>query len=497
MQGSKFLNSLRGKITAAYVVIVIITIILGLFSLLDLLFVERQVAEGEVVYNLNGVILEMRRNEKYLFLYSDQESGRLVDQQVERAMRMLRMQRDILSKISSVSEIEHIEELLQQYRKNLQQWNRTSDVRPRELESKIREQGHEVSLFTESLSKLERKMLETAIRKSRWFLSGLLSLIGLMIYVVGHQLIKHTVTPLKQLERQLAPQEDSRFKNLIPPSGDREFITLTTAFNQMLKELEIRQKRMMHSEKLASLGILASGVAHELNNPLSNISTSCQLLTEELEEADREQLYIWLRQIDRETERGRKIVASLLDFGRHKSFATNRCELAQIVNDTMMMIQKMLRRSDTQLDINIPEQLYILVDSQRIQQMLINLVQNALNAGGKDTHVIIDAEQLNPDHEIFPDDAEVVGDLSCLNSTEDNFVKITVSDNGPGISHENLTHVFDPFFTTNQPGRGVGLGLYIVREIVNEHNGCLAISSHSGKGTQVKILLPQVSRRKD
>jgi len=91
---------------------------------------------------------------------------------------------------------------------------------------------------------------------------------------------------------------------------------------------------------------------------------------------------------------------------------------------------------------------------------------------------------------MIPDGAEVAGDLKCVNDYDSSFIEILVSDNGPGIPADNLSKIFDPFFTTNEPGYGAGLGLYIVQEIMQEHDGCLAIASRPGKGTQVILLLP-------
>ncbi len=286
------------------------------------------------------------------------------------------------------------------------------------------------------------------------------------------------------------PIARGHFDHLEPPSSDREFVTFTNAFNRMLKELQIHQKRMLQSEKLASLGILASGVAHELNNPLSNISSSCQLLMEEMTEADPEQLNKWLQQIDNETERGRNIVRTLLDFGRQHIFQKSRIKLLDLINETQIFIGKTLQQYSAQLSINVPGDLWLEADKQRIQQLFINLIQNALHAGGEGVHCRISAVLCDKGVSMIPDGAEMAGDLKCISDYDGRFIEILVADDGPGISAESLAKVFDPFYTTSEPGQGVGLGLYIVQEIVREHDGCLAISSQPGKGTQVIILLP-------
>ena len=483
------LTSLRGKITSAYIILVISTAVLGIIAFSDLLFLGRQVSEGDVVYKLKDEILEMRREEKNLFLYSDTNALSRADEHAALSQAILQQNESTLASIMDKSDPLMIVKALSVYRDKLGQWEVIADSERESLQEQIRTLGHQFYLYVESISSQERRMLETAVRKSRWFLLMSLLMIGLSIFIVGRQLKRVAVTPLKQLESQLMQIAEGRFKRLEPPSNDREFITFTNVFNRMLKELGIRQKRMLQSDKLASLGILASGVAHELNNPLSNISSSCQLLLEELTEAEPEQLNIWLKQIDSETERGRNIVRTLLDFGSQRVFQKHRLKLLDLINETQIMIGKSLREYSANLTINIPDDLEVDVDKQRIQQLFINLIQNALHASGKNVHLRISAVLCDRSVSTIPEGAEIAGNLNCSTDYHGQFVEILVSDDGPGITSENLSRIFDPFFTTGEPGHGIGLGLFIAQEIVREHDGCIAITSQPGNGTRVIVLL--------
>lgn len=491
------LTSLRGKITSAYITLVVGTAALGIIAFSDLLFLERQVTEGEVVSDLKDAVLEMRREEKNLFLYADTEAFSRADEHATLSLSILQAYQTALGEIMRESGPLTMTKTLNTYRTKLGHWKAASVSDRKQLQDEIRTLGHKIYLTVESLSKQERRMLETTVRESQWVLLISLFLIGLSIYVVGRQLKRVAVTPLKQLESRLMQIAKGRFNHLEPPSNDREFITLTNAFNRMLKELEIRQKRMLQSEKLASLGILASGVAHELNNPLSNISSSCQLLIEELTEADPAQLNIWLKQIDSETERGRNIVRTLLDFGSQRVFQKHRLKLLDLINETQIIIGKTLQQYSAKLTINVPDDLELDVDKQRIQQLFINLIQNAVHASGQGIHIRISAILCNRGVSMIPDGAEVAGNLKCITDYDGQFIEILVADDGPGIPSESLSKIFDPFFTTSEPGHGVGLGLYIVQEIVREHDGCLAITSKPGKGTQVIVLLPGEEPNRD
>ncbi len=489
--GSSFdLSSLRGKITSAYIVLVIGIVALGIIAFLDLLFLERQVTEGEVVSDLKDAVLEMRREEKNLFLYADDEALSRADEYAMVSLNILQKYNAALDAIVYDSELSLTVRVLHDYRVLLGRWELASVGDQERLRDEIRTLGHQIYLSVDLLAKQERRMLESAVQESQWFLLVFLPVIGLAIYIVGRQLKRVAVTPLKQLESQLVSIAKGRFKHLDPPSSDREFMTFTDAFNEMLKELEVRQRRMLQSEKLASLGILASGVAHELNNPLSNISSSCQLLMEELAEGDLDQLNTWLKQIDSETERGRNIVRTLLDFGSQRVFQKSRIGLLELVDEIQIITGKTLRQHSARLTVNIPADLMLKVDKQRIQQLFINLIENALHAAKPGVQVNIHALLCEQGVSVIPDGAEVAGNLKCITDCDDPFVRILVSDDGPGIPVENLSKVFDPFFTTSDPGQGVGLGLFIVQEIVREHDGCLAIVSRPGEGTQVIVLLP-------
>jgi signal transduction histidine kinase len=265
--------------------------------------------------------------------------------------------------------------------------------------------------------------------------------------------------------------------------------TLREAFNRMLDELEARRRRLIQSEKLAALGVLVSGVAHELNNPLSNVSSSCQLLLEELDHADPEILRDWARTIDSETERARHIVDALRDFGRRQEPRMEIIHLADLLERTLLLLKGDLRKTGALVENHIPLDLTLPADPQRLQQVFINLLRNAAESGENLT-LHIRARGCSLPGSPFPAGATVVGELGCHLSKRQPMIEISIEDNGSGIPTDKVPRVFEPFYTTRSPGQGMGLGLYIVQEIVQEHDGCIAIASQLGQGTQVVVRLP-------
>ena len=225
------------------------------------------------------------------------------------------------------------------------------------------------------------------------------------------------------------------------------------------------QKRLVEQQKLASVGQLAAGVAHEINNPLTTILTTAMLIQEDMDPGDPN--YQELDTIAKETLRCRKIVTSLLDFARQSKPAKAPHDINKIVRESMALTRKQAAFKDVVFEALLSEQLpRIHIDKDQIQQCLINLALNgieATDAGGR----IRFTSRLVPEQEE---------------------VEIAVSDTGHGIRENALDRVFEPFFTTKESG--TGLGLAITHGIIQQHGGSIQVESKVGEGTTFRIRLP-------
>jgi two-component system NtrC family sensor kinase len=484
------MSSLRGKITLAYSSLALIVLIMSGIAVFDLLFLERQVHEGVAVSSLNASILEMRRQEKNLFLYADLAALAEADHLAAASLKAINTEQLVLVDVANKDELDTLKRAIHEYRELLADWqpeltNKTV------TEARIRDQGQHISSVLETFVIRERQVLADAVRKSRWWLLISMLVVGLLVFLVGRLLARAVVTPLRRLESRLMPIAEGRFDHLEAGSNDREFVTFADAFNHMLKELNNRRRRLVQSEKLASLGILAAGVAHELNNPLSNISSSCQLLLEEFESVEPEQIEAWLQQIDSETDRARRIVLDLLEYARQRELQVKPVKLADVIDKTKTLLGSTLRSHAITLHSEIPDNLYLIADPHRLLQVFINLLRNAVDAASdKGLQIQIQAKECAETVIPLPEDAEVLGNQEYIQATDSPFIEIVVEDNGPGIPADVLPHIFDPFYTTREPGKGMGLGLYIVQEIIREHNGCIAVSALPTKGTRIILRLP-------
>ncbi|MHB1215750.1 MAG: sensor histidine kinase [Thiobacillus sp.] len=483
LKGALLRHSLRGKITLGYYAVAAIILVASLFFVGELRTLEARVMLGQRATDLFNTVLEIRRFERNYFLHHQaadlEENGRYI----KLAHDMLTANRADFSAITTQARLDELHTLLDDYQRQLSAFAAAAPRPIESIEPHVRQLGQEVVAIAEALAGSERRQIQTTLASFRMLLLGVILCMALLIVVIGRALSLRVVRPLKEMESSMAAISANRRETLSAPSNDREIISIIAAFNHMLKELDLRQKSLMRSERLASLGTMLSGVAHELNNPLSNISTSCQILQEEVGESDAATQKMYLEQIDQQTERARHIVKALLDFSREKAFRKELVLLRPLVQQTIGFVRgEVSAKSVVQL--SIPEALSVPADAQRLQQVFVNLIRNAMEGLGPEGQIRIAAQAMRVSE---PPEGTALG-AGC--EAEGAVVEISVTDNGPGIAPEILPRIFDPFFTTKEVGHGMGLGLFVVYEIVDEHGGCIAVQSAPGQGTTFRIRLP-------
>jgi signal transduction histidine kinase len=468
-------SSIRRKILISYYVFLVIALSVALLTYFNLITVEKRTASTELLHDLLDKTLEIRRYEKNYFLYRQKddyiENQRLV---VETEELIERNKEEFKGRFAQTSWIFHLQNSLREYRQIMErdfisQGKGGNPANVINLEDKIRERGKEMVRIIEGVTRTEHKNIQNLLSLSRRFLIISFAFVVIVGVGFGQLLSLVVIRPLNQLENSMNRIADGSFDDILIDSSDREIISFTSAFKRMLKELEIRQAHLMQSEKLASLGTMLSGVAHELNNPLSNIASSCQILSEEIEDATVDINYKkeLLLQIEEQAERMKNIVRSLLDFTRVREFKKELLSLKKLVEDTVVLIRGRIP-TEVELSINIPEDIIIYADNQRLQHAFLNLLKNAIEATEEEGRITI----------------------TSWKDTEHNTVKISFSDTGIGISPEIIPKVFDPFFTTKRVGKGTGLGLFITHEIIAEHEGTINVESKVGEGTTFLIELP-------
>ena len=491
----KLQSSLRQKITLGYLgyyVMALLIIALSLFTFLELRLIDHKVVVGEHISKLFDATLEIRRFEKNYFLYRQEADLQESKRYAEEVIDLIERNTSEFAKLASAPRISALQNEVRAYRELMAEYARTGTIDTGQselLEAQIRKAGKDVVTIAEQMAGTERRRIRASLDRFRSILVASIALLSLLMIAVGWALSRMVVRPLKHMDSCVAAVSSGRLDKLATPSKDREIISITQAFNHMLGELELRQKMLLRSEKLASLGTMLAGVAHELNNPLSNISLSTQILLEEIEESDAVRRKELLEQIEEQTERARNIVRALLDFARDKPVKRENVLLAPLFDEVILFL-----RGETPADVRIVTEIAadiaLPADRQRLEQAFLNLIKNAVEAMGDTGEIRISAVRRHLSREgavsRLDEGAKSLG--KCFHGGD--AVDIEIRDNGPGIPAEILPRIFDPFFTTKDVGRGMGLGLFIVYEIIEEHNGCISAESEAGRGTVFHIRLP-------
>lgn len=255
----------------------------------------------------------------------------------------------------------------------------------------------------------------------------------------------------------------------------------TLEIREAYKKLQYTQRKLIQSEKLASIGTLVTGLAHEINNPLASIAGCAEGLSKRLkpfldrnEQNDSEQredfevFPEYLKIISEETYRCKSIISNLLDFSRHSEPKFERVNINRIIRDTISVVQHQSQLKGQRIQLNLSEEISdITGDPQQLKQVFLNLLINSFHA------------------------MESGGDIFISTYKKQTCVQIVFRDTGIGIEREHLDKIFDPFFTTKPTGKGTGLGLSICYGIVDVHGGRIeAFSEGPGKGATFTISLP-------
>jgi len=421
----------------------------------------------EELYN---TVLEIRRYEKNFLLYHERVDLDETLNQYNHARRMLG-ELTVEGEIGRNSNYqEDLESALRDYGLVLEILGKGPLSKPPEeaVQEKIRTVGKRmVDLSYERLTEGKYQVTVAAHKALRWPLISM-GLILVVVTVGAVMVNRKVVQPLTRLEQATTHIARGDFGPIQHPARiESEVDRLVLAFNRMAEELETRQEQIIHSRKIASLGTLVSGVAHELNNPINNIILTIDSLMGGRKIADERRMAM-LDDILTQAVRASGIVKNLLDFSRSETAVIEDLDIGQVLLDTIHISENQIAVNNIKLEVDVASELPVVRGNrQALQQVFINLLTNAVHAmpsGGE-----LSVRAVRQDHRK---------------------VTITVRDTGCGISNEHLPFIFDPFFTTKDVGKGTGLGLSVSYGIVKKHGGRISVDSTPGKGSTFTVDLP-------
>ncbi len=316
-----------------------------------------------------------------------------------------------------------------------------------------------------------------------------LSALGLFLFL-AYFAYRSVVTPIRALHRGASRVAAGDFDYRINLNTNDEISELAAAFNHMTerfqsiaddldRQVKQQTQQLVQSAKLAGVGFLAAGVAHEINNPLHAIATAAEGLEYRLlgllshaDEQDAAIIREYLQMMQTESARCRNITEKLLDFARGKESERNQYDITAIIRDVVSMLQHVGKFRDRTIHFDVNDPHYAHVNGSEIKQVALNIIANAVEA------------------------TKPGGDVSISIRETPDCVEVTCRDDGCGMTPDVLENLFEPFYTTKLSGKGTGLGLSISHRIIRDHDGVLeATSDGPGQGSAFRIRLPKKAQR--
>lgn len=517
--------SLRKKIISSFFISAFIIAILAAFEYVNFIQVRNEMRFLEVTDIIRSRSLQLRRHEKNFLLYPEkqyQESSAIYEYLLqldgiaeslrpsdsEALRRLVRQYREHFSNVEVL--ILDITGQLQALKGQYPALERFAPL----IESSFRDRPTHVSQFLrnsnylredsalalnlvrlESRIEILRKVGEDIIYLSDTLdrramseadrgigLSQVAMLIFFPVFLIFglSTLIYISSDVVKRLRRLTDSIEETGMRYLSRVSCDADDINyddevdaLIYKFNNMNMQLEQweedlydKNQELLKSKKLALIGTMASGVAHELNNPLSNISLSAQVLRTRMPKDSLPDVLEIVEDIYAQTARVKGIVIDLLEFAREKEPQLEYVELRNLVGNAYQLVRRSINTGDLKFIMDAPDKgVHIMADAGQMERVFVNLFTNAVAAMDGSGEII----------------AKIRDDEAGVN--------ITISDTGRGMTEEDVEKVFDPFFTKRE--RGTGLGLAIVMNIVRKHGGEISVVSEEGEGTAFEISIPR------
>jgi signal transduction histidine kinase len=449
----------------------VIVVVGSLIQWLNLSRLQRRITMSEITAEFVDAILEVRRYEKNWLLYKDPQALVENHHQIDKVLRIIeRYKEEFPDLFEASSLLKEISKRVQVYQSLMDQLlHAENPVNAKQLMRKIRHEGQALIEDLHQFRKEEHRTLKRSL-DSIILITILFSIIAAFISIImGIYLANSIVRPLKKVVHCMEDIAKGRFVICENPIEIAEIHAIHDALMTMLKELAKREKEVVQSKKLAALGTLVAGAAHEINNPISNIVSSAEILKEEMdeEEFDEEFAREMVDQIIDQSDRAKKIIWSLLEFSREKELQYQEVDLEELLKESVGLLSVPVPEG-VEIKVETGRGGTVVLDRQRMQQVFLNLLKNAVQAVGERGHILLWGS-------IDPEDRKVV---------------FKIQDDGSGISKQAMDRIFDPFFTTKEVGHGSGLGLSVAHEIVSKHGGKIEVQSSEGRGTTFTIVLP-------
>ncbi|UCE67249.1 MAG: HAMP domain-containing protein [Candidatus Zixiibacteriota bacterium] len=465
--------SIRSRLLLGFLLLFVLSAGAEITSIITLGKLQNKTQFLGVADKYTNEIQQARRFEKNFFLYST--DLQFVFDHVTTAESLMTSSEGELKAVLGEDNLQTLKLHLEKYIELLHDLRAVdaaeiSSPQNQMIENELRRHGSEMISFALELSEKELKTVKSMFKWVKIIpLLFLLVLLILAIYMANflNRQINRPLSRLMKLTRRISVGD---LTPIMPARKYRdEFTNMNLALNHMMYELNRRQEQMIESHKLRAIGTLTAGIAHELNNPLNNITLTAFMLEEDYDNlSDKERLEM-VRDLIKEADRSKNIVRNLLDFARESEIDTEHLNIEELVSETIKLAQNRIRLKGVKVDAAFPDNMPLIHgDRQQLVQVFLNLILNAVDAMSKGGLL-----KISSPHSDLPD-----------------FITVKFEDNGCGIPHHMLSSIFDPFFTTKSTGHGTGLGLSVTQGIIEKHGGDINVESEVGVGTTFSVSFP-------
>jgi two-component system NtrC family sensor kinase len=437
----------------------------------EIFSLKKKLIALEEFHNFLDDVLELRRYEKnFLFgIGTDNVSPILV--YLDKIQSHIAPLEDDIREVTDRKEYDNFLGTFYRYKKIFKKYSYSDKID----HIAIRESGRDMVEFTEKLVIRKQERLHSSLELLLYRFVAITGTLFFALILTFQLQVRNVLKRIAFVQKATRDVVKDKFTPIVDDARIQDEVSgLIIAFNKMVAEIEARKEQLVQSRKLAAIGTFSSGIAHELNNPLNNISLSADTLMEEYSNLSETEAKEVIADIISQTERASVVVRNLLDFSRDKAPSSMPLRIKDVVEASHKLIANQLMINAIWFENYIREDLPLIMgDMQKLQQVFINLFVNSIQAMPQGAGLIYVDAQPAPD----------------------GLLKIIVSDTGPGIPQEIISHIFDPFYTTKEVGAGTGLGLSIVYGIIKKHGGYVEVKSEVNVGTTFSIYLPMAGNQ--
>ncbi len=469
-EAAMFHLNIRQRMIFCFFLYLIFYGVYGIIFISDFKVFQKDVSHLIHAGKLNNICLEIRRYEKNFIIRHDVEDFQRVVEYLNEVQKFIPQLKKREIPVAHPRLLNELQSTLSEYDKTFSIFRTECilDSNDQECGSMLtlRNLGHELVRITDELVHQEQERMIIFVESHKGLIIQSIAVLIILSIFTLRLLYSSIILPLKTIQKAAEEIAAGTFHRMPLPAKHDEVYSVLSTFNKMITDLKEQQDQLFQAQKLSSIGTLASGTAHQINNPLNNIATSCQLAMAEIDDNQSPFVGKMLKTIDQETQRAGDIVQGLLEFSRAQTFSMQKVKLKTVVDKVMQLVASQIPTGVT-VEQNVPVHFTLNLDVQKMVEALLNLIINGIQS--------IESPP---------------GRVTIAAAARENQAIITIRDTGVGIKTENLQKVFDPFFTTKKEGNGTGLGLAVVYGIIRKHNGTIQVKSEEGKGTRFIIALP-------